>query len=102
MKTQVMQIVRHFTTIALAAGLAFLLISTTAHSAHSDRHSFSFDQDRCLSASRSGDRWERYDGFYKQTGSIMYRDEYVNVAGTMVPTRFRVVRIEPDGSKTEF
>lgn len=66
------------------------------------KHRFTFDRQGRMVRSESSDRWERYDGQYKQTGSIMTRSEYVDVAGYRVPRRFSVTRIEPDGSKTEF
>ncbi|MCB1384040.1 MAG: hypothetical protein KDJ73_14165 [Notoacmeibacter sp.] len=66
------------------------------------RHVFTFDGAGRLVRSESSDRWERYDGVYKQTGSIMERDGWQDVGGYMVPTRFRITRIEPDGSRTVF
>lgn len=65
-------------------------------------HNFTFDAQGRLVRSESSDRWERYDGIYKRTGSIMERDDWQEVGGYMVPTRFRITRIEPDGSRTVF
>ena len=52
--------------------------------------------------SESTDWWERYDGIYKKTGSIMERFGYGEVDGIRVPKKFVVYRIEPDGSRTKF
>lgn len=66
------------------------------------RHKFIFDKIGRMIRSESTDRWERYDGVYKKTGSIMERFSYKRIDGIRVPTKFIIHRIEPDGSKTKF
>ncbi len=66
------------------------------------RHRFVVGADGALAETISQDRWERYDGVYKRTGSIMRRGDWTEVDGLRLPLSFAVTRIEPDGSETEF
>ncbi len=66
------------------------------------RHRFVVNPDGSLAETISQDRWERYDGVYKRTASIMRRSDWTLVDGLRIPLSFTVTRIEPDGSKIEF
>lgn len=63
---------------------------------------FFINDDGLITAAKSEDRYERYGKEYKRTGSIMHRYAYEYIDGIAVPKEFTIVRIEPDGSETEF
>lgn len=63
---------------------------------------FFFDSEGKMIRSESADRWERYDGEYKQVSTIMHRSNYIDFEGLKIPSMFSITRVEPDGSHTEF
>jgi len=85
------------TQLARWSGLAVM-----APTALTSDHRYTFDAEGRLVESVSDDRWERYDGEYKRVRTIMRRSNWTRVDGVVIPLNFHLIRVEPDGSKTDF
>mgnify|MGYP001555097620 FL=1 len=50
----------------------------------------------------SKDRYDRLNNQLKKVGSIAVRSDYKKISGMMIPTRFLITRILPDGTHEDF